>query len=82
MITLFVRKSCLQIDRCQKTLIFDGLYEGMNIIGVTSLTELQKAMLQALEAVEEFINLTLVVVCHSETLPFLVSLVYLFLCGI
>ena len=36
---------------CIKTLT-DGLYEGMNITGVTGLTEVEKATLKALGAVE------------------------------
>jgi len=38
---------------CIKTLRVDPPYEGMNITGVTGLTEAQKASLKALGAIEE-----------------------------
>ena len=41
---------------CLKTLRADRLYEGMNIIGVTGLTEAQKATLKALGAIDEHLN--------------------------
>ena len=38
---------------CQSTWSVEGFYEGMNITGVTGLTEAQKAILKALGAVEQ-----------------------------
>ena len=38
--------------RCDKSLIIDGLYQGMNITGVIGLTQAQKATLKALGAIE------------------------------
>jgi len=42
----------VRTGECIKTLLTDRLYEGMNITGVTGLTETQKATLRALGAVE------------------------------
>jgi WD40 repeat protein len=42
----------VKTGQCVKTLRADRLYEGMNITGVTGLTEAQKATLRALGAVE------------------------------
>jgi WD40 repeat protein len=42
----------LKTGECLKTLVAGRPYEGMNITGVTSLTEAQKTMLKALGAVE------------------------------
>ncbi len=43
----------IQTGECRKTLRVDRPYEGVDIIGVTGLTEAQKATLKALGAVEE-----------------------------
>jgi WD40 repeat protein len=43
----------VQTGKCLKTLRSDRPYEGMNIIGVTGITEAQKATLKALGAVEQ-----------------------------
>lgn len=43
----------VQTGACLKTLRLPRPYEGMNISGVTGLTETQKASLRALGAVEE-----------------------------
>ena len=42
----------VKTGECLKTLVAARPYEGMNITGVTGLTEAQKAMLKALGAVE------------------------------
>lgn len=41
------------MGRCLKTLRADRPYEGMNITGVTGVTEAQKASLKTLGALEE-----------------------------
>jgi WD40 repeat protein len=41
---------------CLKTLCCHRPYEGMDITGVTGLTEVQKTTLKALGAIEEFIR--------------------------
>jgi WD40 repeat protein len=43
----------VQTGKCLKTLRSDRPYERMNITGVTGLTEVQKASLRALGAIEE-----------------------------
>ncbi|MDJ0570116.1 MAG: hypothetical protein QNJ53_13875 [Pleurocapsa sp. MO_192.B19] len=42
----------VRTGKCLKTLRYERPYEGMNITGVTGLTEAQKATLKALGAVE------------------------------
>jgi hypothetical protein len=42
----------VETGECLRTLRAERLYEGMNITGVTGLTEAQKATLKALGAVE------------------------------
>ncbi|MBD2248109.1 NB-ARC domain-containing protein [Nostoc sp. FACHB-888] len=44
----------VETGECLKSFTADRLYEGMNIIGVTGLTDAQKATLKSLGAVEDF----------------------------